>query len=47
MAADLREDEAEAHVRGVCFKTGPPARTGVELEWLVTDRSDPRSLISA
>ncbi|MEW2519880.1 ergothioneine biosynthesis glutamate--cysteine ligase EgtA [Actinacidiphila alni] len=46
MAADLREDEAEAHVRGVCFKTGPPARTGVELEWLVHDRSDPRSLIS-
>jgi ergothioneine biosynthesis glutamate--cysteine ligase EgtA len=47
MAADLREDEAEAHVRGVCVKTGPPARTGVELEWLVHDRSDPRSLISA
>ncbi|MEV6005590.1 ergothioneine biosynthesis glutamate--cysteine ligase EgtA [Streptomyces sp. NPDC051976] len=47
MAAVLCEDEAEAHVRGVCFKTGPPARTGVELEWLVTDRSDPRSLISA
>lgn len=46
MATDLREDEAEAHVRGVCFKTGPPARTGVELEWLVQDRSDPRSLIS-
>ncbi|MFJ5609994.1 ergothioneine biosynthesis glutamate--cysteine ligase EgtA [Streptomyces sp. NPDC093221] len=46
MAADLREDEAEAHVRGVCFKTGPPARTGVELEWLVHDRSDPLSLIS-
>lgn len=46
MAADLLEDEAEAHVRGVCFKTGPPARTGVELEWLVQDRSDPRALIS-
>lgn len=42
----LKEDEAEAHVRGVCFKTGPPARTGVELEWLVQDRSDPRALIS-
>jgi ergothioneine biosynthesis glutamate--cysteine ligase EgtA len=41
----LAEDEAEAHVRGVCFKTGPPARTGVELEWLVQRRSDPRSLI--
>ena len=42
---DLTEDDAEAHVRGVCFKTGPPARTGVELEWLVQDRSDPRALI--
>ena len=42
----LEEDEAEAHVRGVCFKTGPPERTGVELEWLVQDRSDPRELIS-
>jgi gamma-glutamylcysteine synthetase len=41
----LTEDEAEAHVRGVCFKTGPPERTGVELEWLVRDRSDPRALI--
>lgn len=42
---DLTEDGAEAHVRGVCFKTGPPERTGVELEWLVQDRSDPRELI--
>ncbi|MBY8878130.1 ergothioneine biosynthesis glutamate--cysteine ligase EgtA [Actinacidiphila acidipaludis] len=41
----IEEDEAEAHVRGVCFKTGPPERTGVELEWLVQDRSDPRELI--
>jgi ergothioneine biosynthesis glutamate--cysteine ligase EgtA len=45
MAADLLEEEAEAHVRGVCFKTGPPERTGVELEWLVQDRSDPHELI--
>lgn len=44
---DLLEEEAEAHVQGVCFKTGPPVRTGVELEWLVHDRSDPRTLISA
>jgi len=37
----LREDEALAHIAGVCFKTGPPRRTGVELEWLVRDRRDP------
>lgn len=42
---ELDEGEAEAHVRGVCFKTGPPEQTGVELEWLVQDRSDPRALI--
>ncbi|MEC3996333.1 ergothioneine biosynthesis glutamate--cysteine ligase EgtA [Actinacidiphila sp. DG2A-62] len=43
---DLTEEDAEAHVHGVCFKTGPPERTGVELEWLVQERSDPRALIS-
>ena len=28
-------DQAEGYVAGVCFKTGPPRRTGVELEWTV------------
>jgi len=37
----LTEDEAEAHVHGICFKTGPPQRVGVELEWLVRDARDP------
>ena len=36
----LTEDEAEAHVHGICFKTGPPRRVGVELEWLVRDARD-------
>jgi len=44
---DLTEEDAAAHVHGVCFKTGPPARTGVEAEWLVHDRSDPGALIPA
>lgn len=44
---ELTEDSAEDHARGVCFKTGPPARIGVELEWLVQDRSDPRAPIPA
>jgi ergothioneine biosynthesis glutamate--cysteine ligase EgtA len=35
------EDDAEAQVHGICFKTGPPARVGVELEWLARDRRDP------
>ncbi len=31
----VTEAEVEALVRGICFKTGPPRTTGVELEWLV------------
>ncbi|WP_338932578.1 ergothioneine biosynthesis glutamate--cysteine ligase EgtA [Streptomyces netropsis] len=46
---DLREDrdrlvdpaDADAYVRGICFKTGPPRLLGVELEWLVHDVRDP------
>ena len=39
--ARFTEADAEAHVHGICFKTGPPERIGVELEWLVRDRRDP------
>jgi ergothioneine biosynthesis glutamate--cysteine ligase EgtA len=35
------EADAEAHVHGIAFKTGPPERVGVELEWLVRDPRDP------
>jgi len=35
------EDEAAAYVGGICFKTGPPRRVGVELEWLLRDRAAP------
>ncbi|GGS20150.1 glutamate--cysteine ligase EgtA [Streptomyces aureoverticillatus] len=31
----VTEAEIEALVRGICFKTGPPTTTGVELEWLL------------
>ena len=37
----LTERDAEAQVHGICFKTGPPGRVGVELEWLVCDGLDP------
>ncbi len=33
--------EAGAYVTRVCFKHGPPARTGLELEWLLIDPHDP------
>ena len=31
-APPLSETAAEEHIHGICFKTGPPARVGVELE---------------
>jgi glutamate--cysteine ligase len=37
----ITEDEAEARIHGICFKTGPPRRLGVELEWIVHDLRDP------
>ena len=37
----LTEDDAEAQAHGIAFKTCPPGRVGVELEWLVCDGRDP------
>lgn len=37
----LTERDAEEQAHGICFKTGPPGRVGVELEWLVKDGHDP------
>lgn len=37
----LSEAAAAAHVHATCCVTGPPGRTGVELEWLVHDHHDP------
>ncbi|MEU6353264.1 ergothioneine biosynthesis glutamate--cysteine ligase EgtA [Streptomyces sp. NPDC047072] len=36
------EAELEALVRGICFKTGPPRRLGVELEWLIHELRMPQ-----
>ncbi|GAA1912644.1 ergothioneine biosynthesis glutamate--cysteine ligase EgtA [Streptomyces sodiiphilus] len=41
MKSDLGEENAEAYIAKICFKTGPPRHTGVELEWLVHDSDDP------
>ncbi|MEH0846120.1 ergothioneine biosynthesis glutamate--cysteine ligase EgtA [Micromonospora sp. CPCC 205711] len=35
------EAAAEGHLARICFKTGPPVFTGVELEWTVHDAADP------
>jgi glutamate--cysteine ligase len=45
--AQFTEADAEAQVHGICFKTGPPERVGVELEWLVRDRRDPALPVQA
>jgi ergothioneine biosynthesis glutamate--cysteine ligase EgtA len=42
----LGEDEAAAHIVGICLKKGPPQRVGVELEWLVRDTRDPCAPVS-
>jgi ergothioneine biosynthesis glutamate--cysteine ligase EgtA len=38
---DIQEETAAEHIHGICLKTGPPRRVGVELEWLVRDARDP------
>ncbi len=47
MNAALTPRAAEEHVRRACFATGPPGRTGVELEWLVHDAADPHRPVPA
>ncbi|MFK3979466.1 ergothioneine biosynthesis glutamate--cysteine ligase EgtA [Micromonospora sp. NPDC050397] len=38
----LRElSDAEGYLAKICFKTGPPLLSGVELEWTVHDRDNP------
>jgi glutamate--cysteine ligase len=44
---DLVEETAAEHLHGICLKTGPPQRVGVELEWLVRDARDPALPVSA
>jgi glutamate--cysteine ligase len=38
----VTEAEVEALVRGICFKTGPPRKLGVEVEWLVHELRTPQ-----
>jgi len=44
---DLDEENAAGHVHGICLKTGPPQRVGIELEWLVRDTRDPALPVTA
>lgn len=40
-------DDVYQHIRGVCFKTGPPGTVGAETEWLVVDTADPTAHVPA
>jgi ergothioneine biosynthesis glutamate--cysteine ligase EgtA len=40
------QEQAAEHIHGICLKTGPPRRVGVELEWLVRDARDPALPVS-
>jgi glutamate--cysteine ligase len=35
------QEEVEAHIRAICFKTGPPALIGAELEWTLHHTAAP------
>lgn len=40
------EGDVHDHVRGICFKTGPPGTVGAELEWLVVDPTHPARAVA-
>jgi ergothioneine biosynthesis glutamate--cysteine ligase EgtA len=43
----LGEQAAAEHIHGICLKTGPPRRIGIEIEWLVRDARNPAIGVSA
>jgi len=43
----LDEQAAAEHIHGICLKTGPPRRVGIEIEWLVRDARNPAIGVSA
>ncbi|BCJ41451.1 glutamate--cysteine ligase EgtA [Actinoplanes ianthinogenes] len=49
-SADLvlrNTSQAIDHISGICFKTGPPRRVGVELEWTTHRAGDPAAPVGA
>ncbi|HTJ34077.1 MAG TPA: ergothioneine biosynthesis glutamate--cysteine ligase EgtA [Dactylosporangium sp.] len=38
-------EQAEGYIASICFKTGPPAAVGVELEFTVHQRDDPSAFL--
>ena len=40
------QEEVEAHIRAICFKTGPPTLVGAELEWTLHHAAAPQAPLS-
>jgi glutamate--cysteine ligase len=41
------QEDVEARIRAICFKTGPPAHIGTELEWTVHHTAAPEAPLQA
>jgi glutamate--cysteine ligase len=41
------QEEVEAHIRAICFKTGPPQLVGAELEWTLHHAAAPHAPLDA
>jgi glutamate--cysteine ligase len=41
------QEEVEARIRAICFKTGPPAQVGAELEWTLHHTAAPEAPLDA
>src|SRR5699024_5633379 len=37
----MNTEDIHEYINGICFKTGPPGKVGVEAEWLVADPTRP------
>ncbi|WP_430780264.1 glutamate-cysteine ligase family protein [Actinoplanes sp. G11-F43] len=42
-----RTADAIEHIRGICFKTGPPRQLGAELEWTTHRAAEPSAYLTA
>src|SRR4051794_38849537 len=41
------QEDVEARIRAICFKTGPPERIGAELEWTLHHAAPPSAPLDA
>ncbi|MBR8740657.1 ergothioneine biosynthesis glutamate--cysteine ligase EgtA [Nocardiopsis sp. MG754419] len=44
--AHMTTEDVHEYINGVCFKTGPPGKVGIETEWLVTDPDRPHARVT-